>query len=203
MMSDAIDHNDDGFTLVELLVALALIAILSVYCLDSLRRLQDIRRIEASVTQNEERDAGRAFLRKMISGARVSSATSIAAAQPISMRGNTQSLTIINTLDDRLVRGGLYELTFSFDKGSGNLNLVRASVGQDSPSTTGERLGIFKELADVSFHYFGKPTEANDRSWHADWQSPWLPEAVKIELQFKSDIAGKPEPLLLPLMTAN
>ncbi len=202
MMSDATSQHDDGFTLAELLVALALIAILSVYCLDSLRRLQDIRRIEASVTQNEERDAGRAFLRRMISGARVVSFTSTAGTQSASLRGDMQSFTVVNTLDDRLVRGSLYQLTLGFDNGSGSLKLVRTPVGQDS-SATGEQQTILKELTSASFQYFGKPAEADDRSWYADWQSPWLPEAVKIELQFKGDTSEKPQSLLVPLVTAN
>lgn len=202
-MSDATSHHDDGFTLVELLVALALIAILSVYCLDSLRRLQDIRRIEASVAQNEERDAGRAFLRKIISGARMSSATTPVGVQSASLRGDMQSLSIVNTLDDRLVRGGLYELTFNFDNGSGSLFLMRVPVGQDSADAAGERQTIMKDLASASFQYFGKATEADDRLWHDAWQSPWLPEAIKLELLFKGATSEKPESLLVPLVTAN
>ncbi len=203
MMNEVCARHDDGFTLVELLVALALIAILSVYCLDSLRRLQDIRRIEASVAQNEERDAGRSFLRRMISGARISSATTTAGAQPASLRGDVQSLIIVNTLDDRLVRGSLYQLTLGFDDGSGSLFLLRAPVGQNSSHAAGEHLVILKELADVSFQYFGRATEAEDSSWHDAWQNLWLPEAVKIELQFKGGNFEKLEPLVVPLMTAN
>jgi prepilin-type N-terminal cleavage/methylation domain-containing protein len=202
-MSDVSGDQDDGFTLVELLVALALIAILSVYCLDSLRRLQDIRRIEASVAQTEGRDAGRAFLRKTISGARISSALSAAGTPSGSLRGNSQSLTFINTLDDRLVRGGLYELTFSFDNDSGTLSLDRAPVGQDSTPAVGEPSIILNELADASFQYFGKATEVDNASWHTAWQSSWLPQALKIEVQFKGVNSEKRESLIVPLMTAN
>jgi prepilin-type N-terminal cleavage/methylation domain-containing protein len=202
-LQEAETRHDDGFTLVELLVATALVAILAVYCISAVQRLQDIRRVEALVQLNEERDAGRSFLTRAISGARVSFGGSTTPQQPISFKGNEMSLITTNTLDDRLVRGGLYQLTFQFDDTSGVLGFTRMLARQNAQAPANERQIILRDLSSVKFQYYGLTADGSQKNWQQEWNKNFLPNAVRIDLQFKSDASGRSEPLLVPIMTAN
>jgi general secretion pathway protein J len=192
--------RQSGFTLVELLVSMALVALLSVFCIESLGRMQEIRRIESQLEVEGQLQAARRQLQRMISGARIGTLDTTTGLAETPMVGLPESFRFINALDDRLVRGGIYTLAFMFeaDRKSVTFSYRDRSKSPDRPD---DKLVLLEDVASFSVSYFGSLSGADAPAWHSEWNNTWLPKAVRINASF-DDPAKQWTPLLIRIETA-
>lgn len=188
-----------GFTLLELLVSVALLALLTTILFEGLRlgthhlgqqsnRLDRASRI--ALAQN--------FLRTQLADARPVTAPA-AAQQTIVFDGRPDGIEFVSVAPESVAVGGLQALSVDFDKGTGatggELLLRWRLYGGTSPavaSSVHDTL-LLDHVRSAEFAYFGADTPNQPSAWHMTWQDmAYLPSLVRLSLEF-SDAQRMPE----------
>ncbi len=204
-MSRAPAARAAGFTLVELLVALTLFAVLSVLLFGAVRF--GMRATEVGTARLERAGdiaAAAGFLRN-----------ELADAQPlekqqddrrtIAFDGEADSVEFTALTPAYLAPGGWHVLKVAFERrdAAGRLvlswRLVRADEGDDGPLASG-RAVLLEGVKSVEFGYFGAAAEGDRPQWHERWQdAASLPALVRLRIAFAD---GKRAPDLLVALRA-
>lgn len=182
-----------GFTLVELLVAMTLLAFLSVALFGGLRF--GARSWEVVVDSSAERDriaSTQTFLRD-----RLAQVTLPGPARPRQtdgdghLAGGPDEVEFVAPWLSALSLGGLYRFTlWHDDTGDGRL-MLRWQPAEADPDTL-EELGdlagqrvLLDGVTEVSLSYFGAADAEDEPEWLDQWESPDAPpRLVRIELAF-------------------
>jgi prepilin-type N-terminal cleavage/methylation domain-containing protein len=174
-------QRDDGFTLLEMLVALAVIAVMGALMVSFLGQLGAINRREAEIATQTELDAAAAYLKRVLEGAR-----------PVRMLGakpDTNPLFDGEAGEIRfgaVTRSGLYSLALRdvhifVTRSDGRLGLAhtmapRRLIG-GRPVAHGLPIPILDTVDQVSFEYGG------GGGWEENWSKDGeLPKFVRITL---------------------
>ncbi len=182
-----------GFTLVELLVAMTLLAFLSITLFGGLRF--GARSWEAVVDSSAERDhiaSTQTFLRD-----RLGQLTRPGPAGPRRLDdegrldGGPERLEFIAPWLSALSLGGLYRFTlWHEDTGDGRLMLSwqPAEADPDALEELGDLAGeriLLDGVAEFSLSYYGAPDEDAEPEWLDRWESPGAPpRLVRVDLAF-------------------
>jgi general secretion pathway protein J len=196
------NDGEAGFTLVELLVSLALMAMMSAYAVGALRTFSSMERVSKSFEQQAEVDAAQRNIRQLIGDARLVFRIDENGLANAIFSGKPDSLTLISILNDRLERGGLYVLEFGL-----NANHQRLEMQRRMHRPTGEgsvrNIAILEGVERVSWRYCGSPCSENDLTlWPDNWKIvDRLPSRVALEIVFVDK--GRDWPTLrIPLVAA-
>lgn len=196
-----------GFTLLELLVALVLVALVSVILMGGIRF--GSRVWEASQVQTEsvnEVYAIRRFLRERTLAARPArSIDSTSGETEANFSGNAGALRLVTLMPAYVARGGLYHLELASAAGS-KLSAMALKWwpygGAETGPGSGQRL-LLDGVEDIRISYFGASDNTGAMDWHDDWHVPGeLPRLVSIKVAFP---AGDPRvwpELIVALPTA-
>ncbi len=182
-----------GFTLVELLVAMTLLAFLSITLFGGLRF--GARSWEAVVDSSAERDhiaSTQTFLRD-----RLGQLTRPGPAGPRRLDdegrldGGPERLEFIAPWLSALSLGGLYRFTlWHEDTGDGRLMLSwqPAEADPDALEELGDLAGeriLLDGVAEFSLSYYGAPDEDAEPEWLDQWENPDAPPLlVRVDLAF-------------------
>jgi len=190
------DRAQAGFTLAELLVAMTLLAFLSVALFGGLRF--GARSWDAVVRDSDDRDRialAQSFLRDRLGQVSL----------PGRWRGrDSYADTLLEGAPDRvafsapwlssLALGGLYRFTLWYEPGiepgDGRLMLAwqPADADPDSLDDLGDLAGervLLDGVAEFGLSYLGIPEDAQELEWHDRWdEGPSPPDLVQIELVF-------------------
>ncbi|MEE8455278.1 MAG: prepilin-type N-terminal cleavage/methylation domain-containing protein [Limibaculum sp.] len=182
-----------GFTLVELLVAMTLLAFLSITLFGGLRF--GARSWEAVVDSSAERDhiaSTQTFLRDRLgqltlpgpAGRRRSDADG-------GLDGGPERVEFVAPWLSALSLGGLYRFTlWHEDTGDGRLMLSwqPAEADPDALEELGDLAGeriLLDGVAEFSLSYYGAPDEDAEPEWLDQWESPGAPpRLVRVDLAF-------------------
>jgi general secretion pathway protein J len=194
--------HEAGFTLVELLIGLALLALMTALMSGALsgvrqaQRSHDRRTVAASVEPAE------AYLRHVLIDMRPIRQSGAPAASLIDAR--TDTLTFISGYSPPGGYGGLHRVTLSaratttpnvFD-----LNETRAL---HRPNRTGDaetRTRLLTNIAGIKLSYLGMPAQGTQPIWSETWTNPvQLPQAVAIDIAFPAGDTRRWAPLIVTI----
>ena len=166
-----------GFTLVEMLVALTLLALLAAMLLGALRF--GVRSWDGAAARTEERDetaAAQGVLRALLSEA----STPGPGAAPLMLVGDSRSLTFVAPWMRGPGGDGLHRFTLSV---AGDA-LIFAWAPEDGASAGGTR-ALLEGVAEMRVAYFGAAAPAAPPLWRDRWEEGRdPPRLVRIEVAF-------------------
>jgi general secretion pathway protein J len=186
--------KEAGLTLIELLVSLALLAVLTGFLVGGLtmgRRAFEADRTAGIVS---ETDAGIGVIFGLIGSALLVSAGEEGKATIIAFDGRRDIMTFVGLSEGHALPGG--PTKFNLRRNGGDLVVNAASF------RAGERellpsVVVLTGVRTVRFGYFGKKTPTAEAAWLSDWfGSDHLPDLVSIEIDFEDERRNQPAVLV-------
>jgi general secretion pathway protein J len=189
--------REAGFTLVELLVSVALLALLTMLLLEGLRL----------GTARFTRDPERLERWSRIAVAQDALRTRLADARPLLppgggnpyllFDGRPDQITFIAPAPRSVPRGGLEALAISYVRGDvdadGGLLLRAAAFDLTAGAGDVRTTTLLDHVRRAAFSYFGTSSSEATPRWHAAWQDPiQLPTLVRLSIDF-SDGSRTPD----------
>jgi general secretion pathway protein J len=191
----------EGFTLLEMLVALTLLGLISVVAFDGLRfgtraweagarRADDISEIEA--VQN--------FLRRQMSRMLLPE-DAVDERSEAALRGEEAAFQFLTVIPPELGVGGiaLFRLYTEYSQGTGSQGTGSQAIGQlvmdwaiyrpdglvPPPGTTERRRSLLQGIKALRFRYFGSLREGDEPAWRDAWfGSERLPHLISLDVDF-------------------
>lgn len=192
------DSDTAGFTLIEMLVASAMLALMAIYAVSSISTFKEIRRVESRFDERRSVASVQRHFGQTISNAHVSFELIGEAETRIIFTGKSDSLVLTSMLDDRLERGGLHRLNYRLDKSSKRL-VLRYEIARPTRSNSGEReLVLLENINAIKLSYFGAHDDDGADTWQSTWARPdRLPIYVRIEVAFAEGDSRRWAPLIV------
>jgi general secretion pathway protein J len=177
-----------GFTLVELLIAMALIGMILVIVFSGLRlstrsweaaeqKLQEIEKVR--VVEN--------LFRRQIHEARLLFYNDPDAGRALNFTGTSQTMQFVAPLLARIGLGGLYWITFEVVNSGGEARLLmtwRPYRPGEQSLLTQEPEVVLEGMEEIAFSYFGIEAGEEMPLWHYDWTSlEQPPQLVRLSVR--------------------
>jgi general secretion pathway protein J len=198
-----------GFTLAELLVAIAILALLSTLLFGGLRfGTRAWERAEVHADHASEIQVVQAFLRRRLSEAAPVRKDDGGSKPLIVFDGDAMHLSFVTVMPVHLETGGYANLDLEFRREAGALVLrwrpYDFSGSARQPS--GEEVRVLLDrVADVGFAYFGPAQDDSNQGsvWLTQWRDRGrLPALVSLRLRFDdSDLRHWPDLVVRPMVT--
>jgi general secretion pathway protein J len=199
--------RDAGFTLIEFLVAMALLSFIAVLTFGMLRfGTRAWESSEAVTVQVDGVQTTQALLRRLITAA-----YPMFIAEPahphVDFAGARDRLSLLAPLPDALESGGMARFTLFIreHEGRGELALAwRPELARESDAGARPREEmLLAGVARLEIAYFGAPRPSDEARWHDRWsEQSAMPELVRISVEFpKGDRRVWPELLIAPRLT--
>lgn len=183
------EEAQEGATLLELLVALSLLALLSVYAVGAIRYLQNFDRVQELIEERASLEAVRTHLRRSIETMRIAFLIQDGGSPKLAFSGGKNAVTFVSHADSRLEYGGLYLVRFGLNEDSSGLRdlvtMRRAFRPHMDMAAAAENLSILNRIDALTFRYYGSPQEGAKPEWHENWpETNVLPQAIRVEVTF-------------------
>jgi len=191
-----------GFSLVELLVVLAIFGLMSVLLFDSLHFAS-----RASIAGNARLDRTRdvalasAFLRRQLADIRPLPDSPQETGRQVAFEGGPSGLDFVAALPGYLAPGGFQSLRVALETGrSGSaLTLRWQPLGGETADNAKPAPSVLLDgLSTADFSYFGPTAPREPPDWHATWSgATGLPMLIRLKLVF-ADGYAPPELIVAP-----
>lgn len=181
--------SEAGFTLVEMLVALTLLALLSVILFGGFHF--GMRAWEAGdkqLGQTDETMLVQAFLRRELSQ------TYAIVPQPgaaLAFWGDKDAVVFVAPLPGRSQIGGLYLFRIAVDGTATTPRLVaswrlyRPELSASPNFEPEETIEVLPAISSISFSYYGSPLPGVPARWQDRWQNmPALPQLIRVTTEY-------------------
>ena len=190
--------DEAGFTLVEMLIALALAALIGVMLSQALAVTGSIAGISAHLTDAEAVQTLRDHLRRTlgeVAGRRPD-------GTPTPFLGTPDGLSTILGANRELERAGEQRLDLRARPGAAGLDLVESRLAVQGTETevapAPERL--LGRVASLELRYFGSPAPKQPPRWLPDWsRRDAHPALVELRIGFPAGDRRRWTPLLIPV----
>jgi prepilin-type N-terminal cleavage/methylation domain-containing protein len=208
------DYSDDGFALVELLVALTLFALLSALLVQTLLGASQLLRVREAATAEGSVATVRQAVANLLSGARPVRWRFGNSGADTMLMGKSNSIILVTGYAAQGQNGGLYSTTL-FTEGPSESNSGQSLILEQSLSRSAEvgpsqshglnrRTVLIDGLRSVSFKFYGQQMPRQEPGWFEIWASnAKLPERISIELAFVDPAARDWPPLVVELPLFN
>jgi general secretion pathway protein J len=195
---------DAGFTLIEVLITLALLGLLSVALFGGLRfgaRATD--RATAVIDHASQIALAYGFLQAHLDNAQPFPATADPQNRAIIFDGTPDQMDVITTAPSSLATGGFFRLHLVAANDGGQLRLI--GHWESPPRRAGGALEtalpdavLLDHLSMLRFGYFGAADPDDPSDWHDSWQAARvLPKMIRLRLEF-SDGWKSPDLIVAP-----
>jgi general secretion pathway protein J len=199
--------QDDGFTLVELLVSLALLSMIAALLSSALWSGRQILEATERAQSRPSIDAVRHLLNDLLTGARLVAASPGAEEKLPSFRGGASSASFVTLVEKRGQYAGLYnaEITLgpTAQRASGSALVLRLGLRRETPSAAGvaragdEQYEVMAGVERLLLRYYGRIESEQVPRWHGTWAEPnRLPTLVGLQLSVAADLQ-RPSPELV------
>lgn len=194
-----------GFTLVELLVALTLLGIIVSLAYDALRfGGRSSQALADHVDAAEQVRLGQGALRRQLAQAQPLRVDPLLADSPVAFTGRVDELRFVAPLPGRMGAGGLYafRLFLAGTAGKGKLMLAYElyqdgdweRFGDGEPGT----VVLHEDVEELSLRYYGEPAKGQAPRWLDRWEErDRLPELVSVALASAAEVAAGDWPELI------
>lgn len=188
------EHPEAGTTLVELLVALALLALIALFIgegIASLRAMAPVaRRIEAAGDAALVRDHLRQTLGEALSRLPGSEAP---------FQGQAQRVAFLAPGDTFLEVGGVSQIVLSIEAGANGLDLVETRrVQRDTGAEPAARTLLLSGIDNAAFAY-APPITGEAPDWRAEWGDAVTPPAlVRLDVRLRDAARALPSLVVHP-----
>lgn len=181
------DEGEAGATLVELLVAMALMSLVALIATQGVRSVQGMMPVAARMDGAGESAAVRAHLSRTIGEA----VSTLAIDVPAPFEGRPNGMRFVAPSDPILEVGGLADIRLGVEadkgegqgqgQGEGSLDLVeRRAVARDDRDEQGTTTVLLSGIASLTLSY-----GTRDGTWTPDWpEGAGLPALIRIEIAF-------------------
>jgi general secretion pathway protein J len=176
--------RDDGFTLVELLVALTLIGLVSVFLFDGIAlATKGLDRLSKRADQLNERRGIEMLMRRALAD----TVFLPVFEDQASFVGEPRSVSFLSVVEDG--GPGIYRITLAFnpDRSDRAITLSRRLAGKQSIQRSYESV-LIRNVRQFELAYFGAEAAAAEAHWHPRWvgmASP--PQLLRIMLDVGDD----------------
>jgi prepilin-type N-terminal cleavage/methylation domain-containing protein len=178
--------EDDGFTLVEVLVALVLVGLLSLLTLEALQfGVQAWRRGSASSLKLDDRIHAEGALRQLLSQTSPRFVARVGAVGYVDFEGRAASMQLIAEPPQSLSGSGPLIFNLSAEKRGDRTDLSLASRPELAIGTEqlpARQRPLLEDVGQVEFSYYG--VKSQQAEWHREWvRQTHLPDLIKITLR--------------------
>jgi general secretion pathway protein J len=198
MSRNVADRSSAGFTLVELLVAMALLGLLTALLFAGLRMTaQTAARGTTVLDRTDDLAFAVTFVRSTLADAQP-----MPEGQPddhgsaLAFDGRSDRVMLIGELPPHAARDGLYRLEILFDRPRRRLTAQWTSLATTDKSAVTSALPmsvLLDRVARVAFGYFGARDNDAVAAWHRAWEGQAeLPQLVRVRIGF-SDGSQAPD----------
>lgn len=196
----------DGFTLVELLVALALVGLIAVMNFGSIQFGARVwERGEASSKATTELQVVQDLLRRQLASAAAATLSAAGDGPETLFEGTSTVVTFVAPHPARFAGGGLYRQRLYLDDMPGQRGLRLAwqpyepDAPQDSPFVAGDSALLLPDLRELTFDYFDDNRRGGFAGWRDDWAQDRLPAQIRIRGTFEENNRRPWLPLVIRL----
>lgn len=208
------DHTEEGFTLVELLVAMALLALMATYALSALSYMQNFDRVTTRIERQAEVVATARHLERTFSDARLVFGGDESVSALAEFEGKTDSLELVTVLNRNLATGGLFRLHYGLQQNtvsSENQGSVFAvwrqlfrprAVAADN-GIEGVPTLLMDGVQSLQFRYFGSSEPEKPPVWLDSWpKGEGLPKLVSLDVFFPQGDPRRWPRLIIPIQAS-
>lgn len=179
------NEGEAGYTLVELLVTLAILAILVVYSNTALSTLRTVESVSDHLDQQERVEAARQFVKRAIAGSEAVYRQAADGSQQTIFEGSNSDIRFLTISDGTREVGGLYESRIFLSAG-GELLYQNTLFERDGSEPDPPRV-LLSGVRAVEFSYYDCPLQARSQA-RTSWQShQHLPFAVRVVTKFETN----------------
>ena len=180
------NSSRSGFTLLELLVSVGILALLTVLLYGGLRAgIRNAGRESASSDQTARIVAVQNLLRGQLAGAKPIVIIS-GRHREAEFSGGPTDLRFVSEAPESVSFGGLQALTLRLVRGSNDAGALVAlwrPFRKTSATQSPVRTILFDHVKRISFRYFGPENPHNLPRWHEMWHdAPYLPFLVRLSV---------------------
>jgi general secretion pathway protein J len=198
-----------GFTLVELLVGIALLSFVSLALFSALRfGITAWTRGNARAEQTEQVATAQNLLRRLITDAYPLFLSADPKRKRIAFEGAPNSLGLLAPTPIALASGGQSQFVVSVSRQDRRIDLVldaqaELAVREASPQST--RKALLRDLHSAEFSYFGRARGDKVEQWYTTWANEvGMPALVRLDIRFsEGDTRHWPEFIVAPRITAD
>ncbi|PDT00061.1 hypothetical protein CO666_32680 [Rhizobium chutanense] len=188
-------QSEDGFTLVEMLVTLALLAALSTVLLGAVAQFRPLRTLAQSADGQIELTAAASFLQATIADARSVYLIDAGSQKRFVFEGSDHSLhfpAVLRVGSDQIA---LRDISIDRVETGGSVSIALRNTPRRLASTApaSEIFPVIEDIVDVNFEFLDgtNPASPEPQLWLPQWSHPErLPYAVKITLRAKRGLAS-------------
>jgi general secretion pathway protein J len=201
------DRHDGGFTLIEVLVSLVLLALVLTLLAGGVRYARSTWDAAARLDQLAGAEMAEAFLRARLGEAMAVYEPRTAGTMRVLFRGAGDSVSFVAPAPNGPTGAGLYRYTLEAAPGAGRARgaLVvklaphQAPIGEAAPEVTLEQHNLMHNITSVAFRYFGRSEIKAEPVWHSAWtRADAMPSLVEITVA-RDDSEGGPLTLVVEL----
>jgi prepilin-type N-terminal cleavage/methylation domain-containing protein len=176
-------RGTEAFTLVEMLVALALLSLMSAYAFMAISGMSRAKVIEAQMATRGDAVAVERHLRQTIGDMRNVFRGNRSGTAELAFVGEANSLEFVAPLNDRIAIGGLYALRYGLGEDGFALG-YEVFRPNDRAFQYKSNEVLLTDVSTVKFRYFGDPQDGTPAVWRNTWvKIPSLPSIIEVSLE--------------------
>ena len=182
--------GEDGFSLIEMLAAVVILALVLAFLPGTFRLTQATWRATAQVDRAAARDSSREFLQARLQEAMPLFERAPSGLVSLAFHGASDAVSFIAPSANGPAGGGLYKFTLSVrSRGEGQSDLVLALAPYAPPGAGSgqapppEEHILYESIGGASLRYYGRNPARAAPAWHAEWpRQDALPMLVELSM---------------------
>jgi len=207
--ADIAGRNEAGFTLVELLVALALFSLLTMLLFDNVRAGLHAWRHGSQYAEDLGRRSNvQDSVRRLVGNLYPMAVTDSAGVPRIEFEGSSEHIGFLGKAPSVVGEGGLFRYRLSVERQQDRTDLILSATQELSSAqetATPARTLLLPDIAQAEFAYFGNAPDERLAKWQDGWKlRADIPKLVRVRVSFRpDDTRSWPELLIAPRILAD
>ena len=182
--------GNEGFTIVELLISLALLSFLTLLSIQGIRTIAQMNRVSQEVVEHEQLQSVERYIIQSIESARAVFMETGEGKSVLAFTGSASSLEFVTNSKIQVERGGLYLVRLFVVEGNLTTERRLFRPGFNGIAGRTKPLVLIEKVKGIAFRYFGKVSKKDTEAhWVSDWpRNRNLPTMLSVKIfREKSD----------------